>query len=124
MTEILGRPAPRRLGPFTLVRVGAATTLDFVTVDDSVHPQHNAFLVTEADFDSIFDRIRERGLTYWADPTGAKRVRSTPGTAGAASTSRTSTALLEAITRPYGSGGSTTAHPHPLLSAGESTGSS
>ena len=29
---------------------------------------HYAFLVTEAEFDEIFGRIKERGLDYWADP--------------------------------------------------------
>ena len=35
---------------------------------DKIKPQHYAFLVSEAEFDEIFGRIRERALPYWADP--------------------------------------------------------
>jgi extradiol dioxygenase family protein len=31
-------------------------------------PAHYAFLVGEEEFDAIFARVTERGLTYWADP--------------------------------------------------------
>src|SRR5829696_6735502 len=68
MTAILGVPPPVTLGPFALVRVGENTTLDFLTVEAPVESQHYAFLVTEAEFDEIFSRIRDRGLRYWADP--------------------------------------------------------
>jgi hypothetical protein len=36
--------------------------------DGEITPQHYAFLVSEAEFDQIFGRIRERQLPYWADP--------------------------------------------------------
>jgi hypothetical protein len=63
MTAILGLPPPPvALGPFALVHVGPITTLDVVTVDGAVDPQHYAFLVTEAEFDEIFARIRDRAL--------------------------------------------------------------
>jgi catechol 2,3-dioxygenase-like lactoylglutathione lyase family enzyme len=115
LAEMLGLPAPRRLGPFVVVRIGT-TTLDFIAVDGAVHPQHYAFLVTEADFDSIFERIRERDLQYWADPHQTE-----PGTINTWDGGRgvyfedPNGHLLEAITRSYGTGGSTTAHPHPLV---------
>ena len=88
MAELLGLPAPVLLGPFALVQASEATTLDFMETDGPVTSQHYAFLVTEAEFDEIFDRIRGRGLPYWADPTSTNPARSTPGTAAAASTSR------------------------------------
>lgn len=35
--------------------------------DDTVTQQHNAFLVSEDDFDAIYGRITARGLAHWAD---------------------------------------------------------
>jgi catechol 2,3-dioxygenase-like lactoylglutathione lyase family enzyme len=122
LTQILGLPAPQRLGPFVMVRVGA-TTLDFTAVDEPVHPQHYAFLVTEADFDSIFERIRDRDLQYWADPhqTEPGEINTWDGGRGIYFEDPNGH-LLEAITRSYGTGGSTTAHPHPLVKANERSG--
>jgi catechol 2,3-dioxygenase-like lactoylglutathione lyase family enzyme len=119
LSEILGLAAPQRLGPFVMVRVGA-TTLDFTTVDGTVKPQHYAFLVPEADFDSVFERIRERDLPYWADPhqTEPAQINTWDGGRGIYFEDPNGH-LLEAITRSYGSGGSTTAHPHPLVHANE-----
>jgi hypothetical protein len=34
--------------------------------------QHYAFLISEAEFDSVFGRITERGLTFWADPAKSR----------------------------------------------------
>ena len=118
LAELLGLPAPRRLGPFSLVRLGATTTLDFMTVNGSVHPQHYAFLVTEAGFDAAFGHIRERDLPYWADPNQTEPgvINTWDGGRGAYFEDP-SGHLLEIITRPYGTGGTTTAHPHPLISA-------
>jgi catechol 2,3-dioxygenase-like lactoylglutathione lyase family enzyme len=86
--EVLGLPAPVMVGPFAVVQVGD-TSLDFVASDDPIASQHYAFLANEDEFDEIFRRIRDRGLTYWADPTAATPGASTNGTAGAASTSTT-----------------------------------
>ena len=67
VAEILGLPTPLSVGPFAVVRVGD-TSLDFVDSSEEIASQHYAFLVDENEFDQIFARIRERGLTYWADP--------------------------------------------------------
>ena len=40
-----------------------------------IQPQHYAFLVTEDDFDGIYDRMVETGLEHWPDPQ-----KSTSGT--------------------------------------------
>jgi catechol 2,3-dioxygenase-like lactoylglutathione lyase family enzyme len=118
LTDILGLPSPSRLGPFSLVRIGATTTLDFTTVDGPVHPQHYAFLVTEAGFDAAFGRIRERALPYWADPQQTERGAINTWDGGRGTYFEDPSGhLLEIITRPYGTGGATTTHPHPLLSA-------
>jgi hypothetical protein len=56
-----------KTGPGGIVgRVGI--TLDFADLQAEATSQHYAFLVSEAEFDTIFARIVERGLPYWADP--------------------------------------------------------
>ncbi len=46
--------------------------------------QHYAFLVSEAEFDEIFQRIRERSLSYWADPYRQKESEINTGMAAEA----------------------------------------
>jgi catechol 2,3-dioxygenase-like lactoylglutathione lyase family enzyme len=115
---ILGLPEPVTLGPFALVRVGETTTLDFVETDGPVTSQHYAFLVTEAEFDQVYARIRDRDLSYWADPGQREpgRINTWDGGRGVYFEDPNGH-LLEAITRPYGTGGTTTTRPHPLLAA-------
>ena len=67
-SEVFGLPAPKPFGPFLAVETANKVSLDFMTHAGSVAPQHYAFLVSEREFDSIFSRIRQRGLQYWADP--------------------------------------------------------
>lgn len=105
LTEILGLPPHRTFGHFAVVKVGE-TSLDFDDADGEIKPRHYAFRVSEAEFDQIFGRIRERGLTYWADPR-----RSKPGEINTRDGGRgcyfqdPDGHLLEILTRPYGSGG-------------------
>jgi catechol 2,3-dioxygenase-like lactoylglutathione lyase family enzyme len=70
LADLLGLEPPTTYGPFSVVQVGD-TSLDFADDHAAPHglqPQHYAFLVSEADFDAIWERIRSRGLPYWADP--------------------------------------------------------
>ncbi|MGH9107056.1 MAG: VOC family protein, partial [Acidimicrobiales bacterium] len=67
-SEVLDLERPVELGPFVVLEVSGDTTLDFVETEGDVAPLHYAFLVTEEEFDEIFARIHERGLTYWSDP--------------------------------------------------------
>ncbi|SLN65032.1 VOC family protein [Oceanibacterium hippocampi] len=115
LSEILGLPSPQTVGPFAIVRIGD-TSLDFVAAEDDIHPQHYAFLVSEAEFDAIFRRIRDRGLPYWADPgrRDEDRINRWDGGRGVYWDDPNGH-LLEIITRPYGSGGTTTDTPHPLV---------
>jgi catechol 2,3-dioxygenase-like lactoylglutathione lyase family enzyme len=106
LAEILGLDPPVPFGPFLVVQVDNEVTLDFVDESGPIHPQHYAFLVSEADFDEIFGRIRARGLPYWADP-----FRRQPGEINTHDGGRgvywedPNGHNLEIITRPYGSGG-------------------
>jgi catechol 2,3-dioxygenase-like lactoylglutathione lyase family enzyme len=115
LSEILGLPAPVAVGPFAVVQVGD-TSLDFVDDDGKISSRHFAFLVDEREFDEIFDRIRERRLSYWADP-----FRSEPGRINNWDDGRgvyfddPNGHLLEIITRPYGSGPRDAVHPNPLF---------
>ncbi len=114
--EVLGLEAPVRLGPFAVVKVSAETTLDFVDVGGDVATGHYAFLVTEAEFDEIFARIAERGLSYWSDPhhRDAGHVNHWDDGRGVYFADPNGHSL-EIITRPYGSGGTEAQHPHPLV---------
>jgi catechol 2,3-dioxygenase-like lactoylglutathione lyase family enzyme len=116
MSEILGLPPPVILGPFALVEASEATSLDFIESDGPVTPQHYAFLVTEAEFDEVFARIRGRGLPYWADPSQDEpdAINTWDGGRGVYFEDPNGH-LLEILTRPYGSGGTTTNNPHPLV---------
>ena len=72
-----------------------------------IRPQHYAFLISEADFDAVLGRIRERALDHWADP-----ARHRPGEINQSDGGRgvyfpdPDGHHLEVITRPYGSGAS------------------
>ncbi|MFD3521824.1 VOC family protein [Streptomyces sp. NPDC058653] len=58
-------------GPFVPVATGNGVTLDFATVSqESITPQHYAFLVPEEDFDGIFGRIKDAGIDFFGDPHG------------------------------------------------------
>ncbi len=106
LCEILGLEQPSTYGPFLVVEVANEVSLDYLENPDPIHPQHYAFLVEEDEFDEIFARIRDRGLTYWADPgkTEPNAVNSNDGGRGLYWEDPNGH-LLEIITRPYGSGG-------------------
>ncbi len=56
------------LGHFAPVRIpGQGLTLDFDT-HERFNAQHYAFKVSEAEFDLIFDKIRDMGLVYGSGP--------------------------------------------------------
>ena len=116
LTEILGLPAPSLIGPFAVVRVSDDTSLDYVDADGEITSQHYAFLVEESEFDEIFERIRKRRLTYWADPGRRERdqINTWDGGRGVYFDDPNGH-LLEIITRPYGSGGTTASRIHPLF---------
>jgi len=115
LCEILGLAPARRLAHFTIVQVGP-TSLDLLQTDQEISSRHFAFLVSESEFDGIFDRLRARGIRYWADPFHRE-----PGQINRWDDGRgvyfddPNGHLLEVITRPYGSGGLDAEHPNPLL---------
>ena len=68
LADLLGLPKPEPFGPFMAVQVDNDVTLDFRDEEGDIAPSHYAFLLGEDEFDEVFERIRERGLSYWADP--------------------------------------------------------
>ena len=106
LAEMLGRAAPVRFGPFLGVALDNGVTLDFIAADAELVIEHYAFLVGEAEFDQIFERIRARALPYWADPRHAEpgRINHHDGGRGVYWNDPDGH-YLEIITRPYGSGG-------------------
>src|SRR5438477_12283442 len=58
LADILGLPAPSRFGPFLVVELENGVSLDFHDSDDEIASQHYAFLLSEAEFDGVFARIR------------------------------------------------------------------
>jgi catechol 2,3-dioxygenase-like lactoylglutathione lyase family enzyme len=102
LADILGLPDPVSVPPFTQVRVGNDVQLDYLGGRDAM-PQHYAFLVSEPEFDEIFGRIQNRGLTYWAGPghSGPGRINTRDDGRGVYFDDPDGHAM-EVITRPYG----------------------
>src|SRR4051812_17178276 len=67
LAALLGRGDPVRFGPFHGVELDNGVTLDYLRVDGDFDWAHYAFLVSEPEFDVIFERIRARGISFWAD---------------------------------------------------------
>ena len=107
LAEVLGLDAPIRFGPFWQVSTGNDVNLDFGRHDgpNAITPQHYAFLISETEFDSIFGRIVERGIDYYADPAGTRHGEINHHDAGRGVYFPDPDGhWLEIITRPYGSG--------------------
>ena len=103
--EVFDLPAPRPFGPFLDVEVANEVTLAFLETSEEIQVQHYAFLVTEAEFDQIFGRVKARGLDYWADPAHRRKgeINHNDGGRGVYFNDPAGH-YLEILTRPYGSG--------------------
>jgi len=106
LADILGLPAPRKWGPFQVVTTANGVNVDFMDNEGEIRTQHYAFLVSEAEFDQIFSRLKKQGLAFWADPAQTKRgeINRHDGGRGVYFEDPNGH-LFEVITRPYGSGG-------------------
>ena len=108
LAGVLGLPAPHPFGHFLVVELENGASLDFIDAGEfEFQTQHYAFLIDEEDFDPIFARVRERGLDYWADPFKKRlgEINRNEGGRGFYFDDPDGH-LLEVLTRPYGSGGS------------------
>ncbi|MBA3592227.1 MAG: VOC family protein [Polaromonas sp.] len=106
LADMLGLAAPVRFGPFHGVELDNGVTLDFLTHDGNITVEHYAFLVSEVEFDAIFERICQRRLPYWADPghQHPEKINHNDGGRGVYWNDPDGH-YLEIITRPYGNGG-------------------
>lgn len=103
LAEILGLAKPTTFGPFVVVKTDNAVNLDFRTTNGDIKSRHFAFLVSDAEFDEIFNRITQKNLMYWADPgrTYPKDINHNDGGRGCYFLDPDGH-FLEIITRPYG----------------------
>ena len=101
--EVFGFAKPVPFGPFLDVQTENEVTLAFLETDEEIQVQHYAFLVSEAEFDQIFGRVKSRGLPYWADPglDEAGAINHHDGGRGVYFKDPAGN-ILEIITRPYG----------------------
>lgn len=68
LADILGLPAPRTFLHFEIVDCANGVSLDYFSKEGEISRQHYAFLVSDAEFDASFERVKAQHLTYWADP--------------------------------------------------------
>jgi catechol 2,3-dioxygenase-like lactoylglutathione lyase family enzyme len=103
LAHILGRPEPTLWGPFAMVSLDADSHVEFAEPGFEIQPQHVAFLVSDEDFDGVYERITAMQLPHWADPR-----MTTPGTFNRNHGGRgvyfrdPSGHGLEVLTQPYG----------------------
>lgn len=107
LSTILGLPEPATWGPFVIVTLDGGVTIQFAEPNvDEIQMQHYAFLVDDANFDQIYQRIRDRGVEHWADPqaTLPGQINTNHGGRGVYFRDPAGHGL-EVLTRPYGSAG-------------------
>lgn len=68
LARILGLGPPGKFSHFVTVEVANGVSLDFDNTD-RVRSQHYAFIVSDEEFDPIFDRVRGEDIAFFADPT-------------------------------------------------------
>lgn len=103
IADILGTDPPQTFLHFQVVALHNGVSLDFMTRDGAISPQHYAFLVDDAGFDRGFGRIKALGLPFWADPAKEKpgEINHHWGGRGVYFPDPDGH-VLELITRPYG----------------------
>jgi catechol 2,3-dioxygenase-like lactoylglutathione lyase family enzyme len=67
LADILGVDPPRPVSHFMAVETSNGVTLDYDDVEQ-FSSQHCAFLVSDAEFDAILERVTAARVTYFADP--------------------------------------------------------
>jgi len=104
LARILGLAAPTRFGPFHVVATANGVSMDFIEADAEIASQHYAFLISEAEFDEVFGRIRGMQLPFWADPGKRQPQEINHGDGGRGVYFEDPDGhFLEILTRPYGS---------------------
>src|SRR5215470_6433111 len=75
LAELFDLPRPAAIGGFLTVTVANGVALDYMDLPagEDLRRQHYAFLVSDDEFDTIYDKIRARGLAHWADPMSTRQ---------------------------------------------------
>lgn len=103
LAEILGLPDPTPFGPFMVVKTANNVNLDFMTTTKEIHPRHYAFLVSESDFDAIFQRLCDKKIPYWNNHKKEKAYEINHNDGGRGLYFHNPDGhFLEILTRPYG----------------------
>ncbi|MCB2079180.1 MAG: VOC family protein [Novosphingobium sp.] len=68
LSEMFDLPEPQDVFRFRVVQTANGVSMDYADKQGKIASQHYAFLVSEDEFDAVMARIKQRGLTYWADP--------------------------------------------------------
>ncbi|MGH3502945.1 MAG: VOC family protein [Nocardioidaceae bacterium] len=105
LSNLFGLPEPTTWGPFATVTLDQGVSIQFAEPNvDDIQMQHYAFLVDDASFDAIYERIQDRGIEHWADPqqTLPGQINTNHGGRGVYFHDPAGHAL-EVLTRPYGS---------------------
>jgi catechol 2,3-dioxygenase-like lactoylglutathione lyase family enzyme len=101
LADLLGLAPPTPYGPFLCVETANGVSLDYDDRHAPVAPNHYAFLISEEEFDAVFERVRERGIRYWADP-GHTQEGVINGHGRGFYFEDPSGHNMEVLTRPYG----------------------
>ncbi|MGN6361039.1 MAG: VOC family protein [Thermomicrobiales bacterium] len=106
-THIFGLPEPTLWGPFAIVALAHGVFVQFAEPNvTDIQMQHYAFLVDDASFDAIYERIVAGGIAHWADPQGTLPGQFNTNHGGRGVYFRDPAGHgLEVITRPYGAAG-------------------
>jgi catechol 2,3-dioxygenase-like lactoylglutathione lyase family enzyme len=102
LADILGLEAGPEWAHFVPVRTTNGVTLDFAEAIE-FRRQHYAFLISDGEFDTALSRIKEAGITFYADfdRAGEGQINHLYGGRGVYFENPDGH-LLEIITRPYG----------------------
>jgi catechol 2,3-dioxygenase-like lactoylglutathione lyase family enzyme len=106
LAGMLGLEEPVAWGPFVTAELEPGVFVQFADARFDIQAQHYAFLVSEEQFDSVYQRILDRGLEHWADPQMARPGKFNTSHGGRGVYFRDPAGHgLEVLTRPYGSNG-------------------
>jgi catechol 2,3-dioxygenase-like lactoylglutathione lyase family enzyme len=106
LADILGLEVGAATGRFLPVTTANGVILDFAAAGDSpIASQHYAFLVSDDEFDAVFERIKAGGIAYFAHPgrTDPGEINHRDGGRGFYFPDPAGHSI-EVFTRPYGSG--------------------
>ncbi|HEY5213967.1 MAG TPA: VOC family protein [Acidobacteriaceae bacterium] len=103
LVRILGCSPAVPFHRFMVVQLANNLSLDFMERDGTIAAQHYAFLINESEFAVTFSRIRDEGISYWADPGKSRpsEINHNDGGRGVYFEDLDGH-MLEVITRPYG----------------------